>query len=367
MSPRSKKTQNTDTDDPRRMVKLSDLKSRPAALQTRRPVLAHLNADTTWLIQLLVPSGTARGGSTPEAPQRAWFNILVVLWLKGPQSDVASWFSTQWHVIEPSMGSLDELNEALARVQGIEEPGDRSFIDAVVVSHEFTDHCHQATLQELPKTTPVFATDEAAKLIRSWKHFGTVITTPGFSAASDSWQGALADSTAVLPPWLGIGRVVTAGNALYYHSAVLIVFDLAAPASGPATRTRSRRSSQHPGKAEAIIYSPHGIHAADLECVAAAGIQTLALLHGLHDVRIRMTAQLNLGALNGIKAARACGATYWVATHDEAKRGGGLISWFLQRTRYTLRDAVEAEQEKLAGDESFKFLDLESGDVLVMM
>src|SRR3569833_1803595 len=189
MSARRKKTQQSVTDDPGRMVKVSDLKSWQAARQTRRPVLAHLNADTTWLIQLPVPAGTARGGSTPEAPQRAWFNILVDPWPIGPQSDVASWFSTQWHVIEPSLGSLDELNEALARVQGIEEPGDRSFIDAVVVSHEFTDHNHQTTHQKLPKTTPVFATDEAAGGGRAGGRGGAGGATPGGAAAAGSGRG----------------------------------------------------------------------------------------------------------------------------------------------------------------------------------
>jgi len=352
-------------------IQLSDHAAWRKALQTRRPVLAHLNADTTWLIQLPIPN--VQSGS-----RRSRFNILLDPWLQGPQSDIASWFSTQWHVVEPSVGTLAELNATLASLEGLD--GDASaghrFVDAVAISHEFTDHCHRATLEELSKETPVFATEEAAKLIRSWNHFDTVLTTPGFSSESGSWQEALADSTNSLPPWLGIGRVITAGNALYYHSAVVVVFD---PdyRSGPATRTRSRRPSAAAsggGGAEAIVYSPHGIHARDLECMAAAGLSTLALLHGLHDVRIWMTAQLNLGALNGIKAARTSGAKYWVATHDEAKRGGGLVSWFLQRTAYTLREAIEAEETEATtggggsgSDVGYQFVELGSGDGMVLL
>ena len=33
------------------------------------------------------------------------------------------------------------------------------FIDAVAISHEFTDHCHRQTLEELDPSTPIFAND----------------------------------------------------------------------------------------------------------------------------------------------------------------------------------------------------------------
>ncbi|KAH0443628.1 hypothetical protein CcaCcLH18_00941 [Colletotrichum camelliae] len=199
--------------------------------------------------------------------------------------------------------------------------------------------------EELPKSTPVFATDKAADLIRSWNHFDSVTTTPAFSSSTKDWREAL--SVAGLPPWLGIGRVVTAGNALYYHSAVMIAFDL--------------------GKPETILYSPHGIQASDLTFMRESGFSTLALLHGLHDVRIWMTKQLNLGALNGIKAVGETGAKYWIATHDEVKTGGGLIAPLLVRTRYTLKEAVEAGEEQL-GDNApnCEFVELGSGDGLLL-
>lgn len=33
----------------------------------------------------------------------------------------------------------------------------KSMIDAVIVSHEFTDHCHRETLLEVDRDVPVFA------------------------------------------------------------------------------------------------------------------------------------------------------------------------------------------------------------------
>jgi hypothetical protein len=39
------------------------------------------------------------------------------------------------------------------------------------------------------------------------------------------------------------------------------------------------------------------------------------------------------------------GARYWVGTHDEVKRGGGIVSWFLERKMVSLKEAVERERE----------------------
>lgn len=341
-------------------ISLSDIAAWTAALASGRPVLAHLNADTTWLLQLPYPS------ASPGPNGRTHFNILVDPWLRGPQSDVASWFSTQWHVVPPSIESMDELNSLLAQLEDMAREAGQSAIDAVAISHEFTDHCHQATLLELPRGTPVFATDKAADLIRSWKHFDNVVTMAAFSGGKGSLQDSLGHH--LLPGWIGIGRVVTEGNALYYHSAVLIAFAL------------SDASLSQSGPIEAVIYSPHGVKGSDLDCIKQSGIRSLALLHGLDDVRIWMTKQLNLGALNGLEAVRASGARYWISTHDEQKRGGGLISWFLQRTSYTLRDAVQTEEAKQAmqasqmpagGDElergtDYDFIELSSGEGMVL-
>ncbi|KAK7221232.1 hypothetical protein V2G26_009235 [Clonostachys chloroleuca] len=230
-----------------------------------------------------------------------------------------------------------------------------NMIDVVVISHEFTDHCHQATLQELPKSTPVIATDIASDLIRSWGHFDNVITAPGLE--KDAPWTSLKHVCSCLPDWLAIGRVVTPGNSLYYHSATIIAFDLC--------DDREQRS----GPGEAIIYSPHGISGEDLAFVPSSGVETLALLHGLHDVSIWMTKQLNLGALNGIRAVEASRAQYWIATHDEIKKGGGFIAPLLRRVQYTAQHAIEYERKRLQ-DESklptYIFKELGSGDGIIL-
>jgi L-ascorbate metabolism protein UlaG (beta-lactamase superfamily) len=123
-------------------------------------VLHHLNADSSWLLQIPYPHLSPNG--------RKFFNILLDPWLSGPQSDVASWFSKQWHAVAPAYGSIaavEELCWGVERVVGshdevgvqLKVEAGEAVIDAVVIGHEFTDHCHEGTLRELDPKTAVFA------------------------------------------------------------------------------------------------------------------------------------------------------------------------------------------------------------------
>ncbi|CAF9919021.1 hypothetical protein IMSHALPRED_004500 [Imshaugia aleurites] len=346
------------------------------ALLSRRPILTHLNADTSWLLQLPYPPDAER------PPGRSRWNIVFDPWLTGGQSDVAYWFSQQWHAIASSVQTMAELNDLLRELESMAQLGasvlgsenqdyfdqdpKRSYIDAVVVSHEFTDHCNKDTLLELNSDTPVFATKFAADLIRSWNHFSLVQETPPFSATDSDWRNT---SLNPLPKWLGISRMVTLSDALYYHSAILVTFDLCSiDAKGPAEILRT---------AEAIIYTPHGIHAKDLSHLLSAtpAVKTLALLHGLHDIKVSVK-QLNLGAHNGLQAQRMCQAKYWVSTHDEIKKGSGLITPFLYRRVLTLQEAIEEErratgrisdESELSDVREVAFEELRSGESLLLV
>ena len=286
------------------------------------------------------------------------------------------------------MQSIAELNDLLREIEDIvananyrgakadshhsngnSKRSRNEFIDAVAISHEFTDHCNHRTLLELDASTPIFATRSAAILIKNWRHFDTVIETPPFSPSQCDWR---ATSLAPLPNWIGISRAVTESDALYYHSAILITFDL--------SHQPRNRSTADRGRAEAIIYTPHGIHAHDLCHLdqlpsAVPRIQTLALLHGLHDIRISVK-QLNLGAHNGLQAQRICKAKYWVSTHDEVKTAKGLIVPFLHRKVLTLQEAIEKErlekgsisdESELADMRDLTFADLASGESLLLV
>jgi hypothetical protein len=204
-----------------------------------------------------------------------------------------------------------------------------------------------------------------------------VITTPTFTDNAD-WHDY---SLSPLPSWLSISRLTASGDSLYYHSALLITF-----ATHPflSTATPKKRLSSlsingdgaedfssniNGEEAECVIYTPHGIPHEALSPIAKADppLHTLAFLHGLHDVSISSAQQLNLGAKNGVLAQRILRAKYWVATHDEVKKGGGFISWFLRRKVWTVEDALK---EATADDEGeftdVRFQDMRNGESRVL-
>jgi hypothetical protein len=311
-----------------------------AALSTRRPVLIHLNADTSWLLSLPIPYRNARN--------RIYDHILIDPWLKGSQSDVAKFFSQQWHKDESAFQTIRMVDDAIkaleeaarggdghANATADKEEGDKElWIDAVVVSHEFTDHMHKETLLEISPQVPVYATSKAASAIRSWRHFSFVGDIPRFNG--DWTDGPLSNN---LPDWVGISRLAYAGqDLLYYHSAIMIAFK-------PCPTFDSGNS------AECVIYTPHGITPRDIETLISTDpeIKTLALLHGLQDISLPR-AQLNLGAHNGLKIQRLLKTKYWISTHDEVKIGGGIVSWFLNRKIITLEEAVEKEKAEHGDD-----------------
>lgn len=165
---------------------------------------------------------------------------------------------------------------SIERLPNRETKSARNFIDAVVLSHEFTDHTHEETLKQIESTTPIFATQKAAELVRSWAYFDSVSVMPNFSRENSNWQDS---AIRPLPSWVGVSRIVTKDDRLYYHSAILITFNLAGE--------KSSKTPEQSAPAEAIIYTPHGISADDLGPLSKAvpPINTLALLHGLHDGR----------------------------------------------------------------------------------
>ena len=129
--------------------------------------------------------------------------------------------------------------------------------------------------------------------------------------------------------------------------------------------------------AEAVVYSPHGSYADHFRGLPSATppIKTIALLHGLDDISISSAKQLNLGAHNGLRLQRLLRAKYWVGTHDERKKSGGILAPFLTRRTVTLKEALEKERKgtgfvsdtsKLADLRDVRFAALQSGESLLL-
>jgi hypothetical protein len=95
--------------------------------------------------------------------------------MRSADSQHFQWFSTQWHAIASSVQTIADLNRHLQEIEILNSElhpprkgsargrpkkwrGEgASFIDVVVISHEFTDHCHKDTLLEIDKSVPIVA------------------------------------------------------------------------------------------------------------------------------------------------------------------------------------------------------------------
>ena len=132
-------------------------------------------------------------------------------------------------------------------------------------------------------------------------------------------------------------------------------------------------------KAESVIYTPHGVEASTFSTMQSADpfVENLAFLHGLHDVSIWLTKQLNLGAFNAVQGARLLKSRYWIGTHDEVKKGGGVLAPFLRRKAWQLADIWSKESsnarkrktvtDTLQGElDNPRYVDLKSGESLVL-
>lgn len=152
-------------DEPSAQLHLEIRESVVRSLATRRPILHHLNADTSWLLQIPRPAAAVKYGG------RIYYNILIDPWFVGGQSDVARWFSQQWHREESKVKSVQEVEEICRQIEllaggmrtksrkGGDVTEDASLIDVVAISHEFTDHCHRETLLEVHPDVPVIAAE----------------------------------------------------------------------------------------------------------------------------------------------------------------------------------------------------------------
>ncbi|KAG9128595.1 hypothetical protein FRC07_000028 [Ceratobasidium sp. 392] len=233
-------------------------------------------------------------------------------------------------------------------------------IDAVVLSHEWSDHTHRATLLEIDPKTPVYATKNAADIVRSWNHFSTVHTIQDLAPGAHWSTTHFPD----LPSCLGLSRISSTSFEIvsYYHVAICIAY------ASPKTREENIDKS----KADAVLYSPHGVHAPSLNRLTESGLEVLALMHGLHQVWNPpfLGGMLNLGGLNAVRSIRATKARYWIGTHDEVKKGSGVVSYLLRRKVWTVEEALNEEEkkdrEKGGSDtsEALKYYGLGSGESL---
>ncbi|KAF7982636.1 hypothetical protein HWV62_27067 [Athelia sp. TMB] len=276
----------------------------------------------------------------------------------------------QSHLTPSSFGSISELAASLP-------PGEK--VDAILVCHDFSDHCHEATLRGAKNQATIFAQGKARKNIRGWGWFDCVGEIPitrngvGKSLRELAVNAGMKDPEE-MPENISVAYVPTnnqwdmAGTRL--HGATIISFSLSFCSSdsqsfGVAFEYELESHSY------AIVYAPHGIPASSLAPwrTAHPDVQVLALIHGFDEIDNPwwLAGTINLGRRSALPLCALLSPKVWVATHDEDKEAQGLVARVIKRKRWTVRELREtlAHEEKGAG-RGVEVRVLESGEMMLL-
>ncbi|KAK8181109.1 hypothetical protein BC567DRAFT_261974 [Phyllosticta citribraziliensis] len=262
----------------------------------RRPLLHHLRAGPSWLLQLPRPVAATRRGA------RGFYNVLIDPKFErrtdGKEEDLEarSWVARTTGRAK-SVRSVEEVHELIGEVERLAGRGRRgtgvaaaaaadkteTAIDVVVISARGKlSVAESEALLQIDSDVPVFALEEAIPSIAALEHFRLVSPIPPFSRNDPDWRAA---SLPPLPEWLAVSRLEcsrggtattspTMNESPSKSSALLFAFAVPNPpdqassrAREPCAQARGRNSARallHNGWAPA---APAGPTSEGAECI----------------------------------------------------------------------------------------------------
>ncbi|KAH0533842.1 hypothetical protein FGG08_007533 [Glutinoglossum americanum] len=337
--------------------------------------VTHLNGDSTFLLTFrpAAQPNTAFPPSPGYSPVA--FSILFDPWLAGDSTIFSRRFSTARRTVPACISSLRDLP---------------SPPDLVIVSQDKPDHCSPETLRQLDprgergedgggsskKTTLILADPNAAKRIRSWKHF-----SPGLVQAMERWEpdgkkennirrfSIPASSPLGQPGEVSIAFILNKRDLTGIHNAIGITYrppstryplgdppitPPASPLLSPSARSpasfqpvTSYTASQD--RTISVIYSPHGVSYPILQPYAShhlvkeAALPLTLLLHSFDRVSGPwwLGGNVTAGLPGGVDIARNLQTKCWISAHDEVKDLAGVVVPYMKMETFT-KEEVEA-------------------------
>ncbi|KAK8208572.1 hypothetical protein IWZ01DRAFT_346781 [Phyllosticta capitalensis] len=277
-------TENTDTmnvaDDDDAAAASLQLQSEQSIqlLRTRRPLLHHLHAGPSWLLQLPRPVAATRRGA------RGFYNVLINprfrRWKDGEKQrrergEEAVVEGSMW--VARAMGrgksldSIEDVQELVGEIErlttgrGGRRGTETAVIDAVVVSTlGKLSRDERDTLAQIDPDVPIFALEEAVAGINALDHFRHVSPIPPFSRQDPDWRAA---SLPPLPEWLAVSRLESLQSSTEPPSscplsatstppALLFAFAVPSPPCTPSSRAAPSKTQARAGgnSARALLH-----------------------------------------------------------------------------------------------------------------
>lgn len=205
--------------------------------------------------------------------------------LNGKRYLVDPWFT-------PSQVDFHPLFSEQFHVTQQPELDELGKIDFIFVSHPFTDHCNKETLLQLDANIPVIADRAVQKKIAKWRYFNHVISL---------------DEAEITIEKIGSGSLLDP-----VHNAFVVHTD-----------------------AGILLYAPHGS-----KSKALPEVDVVISTTTLYKLPFWIGGTINLGLANAQRIKECTSASIVISTHDEQKKGKGLVER-LARKKYN--NSVDCE------------------------
>ncbi|EST05133.1 Beta-lactamase-like protein [Kalmanozyma brasiliensis GHG001] len=288
--------------------------------------LHKLNGDTSWLVRL--PRSTRKHPDAHSSSHAAFYNLLLDPWLDPtPQIDGSPLFSRQTRIEPAAFASIVQLDRWL-HTQGGQ-------IDAILFSHPFSDHVHPQTVTDAEslavlRRVMVFTTGDSLSALRGLKlglDSEKVVNLSSYAFRQGTDQGE------VLPEGIAIQHlkardwaVSPAWNKL--HGGILV----------------SCSNGEQPVD---ILYSPHGVTPTSLpEELKEAGKGKRVLIHSFDRQTLPLIGIVACGFPNVLELIPAWRPDVVLATHDENKKGEGIVGRMLRREVFGLELAQRLVKDR---------------------
>jgi hypothetical protein len=151
---------------------------------THRPLIHHLNADTSWLIQL----------PRNDGHQRVYFNVLVDAWLTTPQVEYHRIFHQQEHTVPSAFQTIAEVETYVHEIEvracslrgmDAQDKPSTGYIDVAACALRGTDHVNEHTLRQLHPSVPVLVRHDAERFCQLLSATGVILVFPSFQTSSE--------------------------------------------------------------------------------------------------------------------------------------------------------------------------------------
>lgn len=207
-----------------------------------------------------------------------WEDLSLVVdpWLVGSEIEFFRWLSEQWHTTPPV------------------PPAEVNAPDALLITQSYMDHCHIPTLEQLPADIPILASGTVYRLLGKKLPGRTMELIPELLKTGWlEWKGLRLTN-------LHPGRKL---DPIYY--ATIIEYE-----------------------GSRLFYCPHGFHFSDVQKEAIQDLPIDLLITSFTDFRLPgwLGGHVNPGPENARSLVDILQPKRIINTHDEQKRGKGLVS-----------------------------------------